>query len=284
MPRPISRLTHPEAQIGRDGPNLRQDPTAPNELDHAAGDVLRRKRAAAHRQARQRLTQGPPRHVLDDAHRVWYEDLSGSGSETMAHLRENGCITVMFSAFEGAPRVLRLWGIGAPPSPPLRMVHELGTPEYEALVPPTTRLPGSRCAVVVDVHRIGLVRPPSLPLSRSAPVLIDDLQSGSRASSAATRPLETGDDAVRSEQGMKAYWARENRKTPVHVLRSAEENGFLVADKGQDSEKARAGGVAVSVEFEGVRSAEMMRLVAAFSLGLAVAAVYVNVVAVPLQM
>ena len=43
---------------------------------------------------------------------------SGSGAETVAHLRENGRVTLMFSAFEGPPRIVRLFGTGASPRPP----------------------------------------------------------------------------------------------------------------------------------------------------------------------
>ena len=45
-------------------------------------------------------------------HRVAYLDLSGSGTETVAHLRENGRIVVMFCAFDGPPRIVRLHGTG----------------------------------------------------------------------------------------------------------------------------------------------------------------------------
>ena len=41
-----------------------------------------------------------------------YLDLTGSGVETIAHLRENGRIVLMFCAFEGRPMVLRLHGHG----------------------------------------------------------------------------------------------------------------------------------------------------------------------------
>lgn len=43
---------------------------------------------------------------------VAYLDLTGSGNETAAHLAENGRITLMFCAFEGPPRILRLYGRG----------------------------------------------------------------------------------------------------------------------------------------------------------------------------
>jgi hypothetical protein len=43
-----------------------------------------------------------------------YVDLMGSGIETIAHLRENGRIVVMFCAFEGPPKIVRLHGVGRP--------------------------------------------------------------------------------------------------------------------------------------------------------------------------
>lgn len=49
---------------------------------------------------------------LIDDRTFWYMDLSGSGCETISHLRENGRITVMFAGFVGAPRIVRLWGVG----------------------------------------------------------------------------------------------------------------------------------------------------------------------------
>lgn len=43
---------------------------------------------------------------------VAYQDLTGSGAETIAHLHENGRIVLMFSAFQGPPRIVRLHGHG----------------------------------------------------------------------------------------------------------------------------------------------------------------------------
>ena len=43
---------------------------------------------------------------------VAYLDLVGSGIETAAHLRENGRIVLLFCAFDGPPRLLRLHGCG----------------------------------------------------------------------------------------------------------------------------------------------------------------------------
>jgi hypothetical protein len=77
---------------------------------------------------------------------VAYLDLTGSGAETVAHLRENGRITLMFCAFEGPARIVRLHGRGEAAEP--------GTHTWERLVPEFPALPGSRSIVSVAVHRI----------------------------------------------------------------------------------------------------------------------------------
>ena len=49
--------------------------------------------------------------VLDEK-TVCYFDYTGSGAETIAHLRENKRITIMFCAFDGPPKIFRLYGTG----------------------------------------------------------------------------------------------------------------------------------------------------------------------------
>jgi hypothetical protein len=49
--------------------------------------------------------------LLDPTHFA-YLDLNGSGAETIAHIRQNGRLTVMFCALAGPPQVLRLYGRG----------------------------------------------------------------------------------------------------------------------------------------------------------------------------
>ncbi|CAE6481707.1 hypothetical protein ACGC1H_001150 [Rhizoctonia solani] len=90
----------------------------------------------------------------------FYQDLTGSGVETAAHLRENKRITVLFNAFEGPPRIVRLFGTGK--------VHELGSPRYNELIPPEERMVGSRAAIVVDVHKVGTSCGFSVPLYEPA--------------------------------------------------------------------------------------------------------------------
>jgi len=59
--------------------------------------------------------------------RVAWLDLTGSGVETIAHLKADGRITLMFCAFEGLPDILRLYGRGE--------VLELDDEGYEELRP-----------------------------------------------------------------------------------------------------------------------------------------------------
>ncbi|GAA2749540.1 pyridoxamine 5'-phosphate oxidase family protein [Kitasatospora cinereorecta] len=51
--------------------------------------------------------------VLDEL-TVAYLDFGGSTAETIAHLRENGRITLMWCAFDGPPTVVRVHGRGEP--------------------------------------------------------------------------------------------------------------------------------------------------------------------------
>ena len=81
-----------------------------------------------------------------DARTAAYLDLTGSGIETVAHLRENGRIVVMFCAFEGPPRIVRLHGRGEPVLP--------GDDRFEALVGRFPEHPGVRSVIVVHVERV----------------------------------------------------------------------------------------------------------------------------------
>lgn len=77
---------------------------------------------------------------------VAYLDLTGSGVETVAHLRENGRIVLMFCAFDGPPRIVRLHGRGTVVLP--------GTARFDDLVAGFSDQPGVRSVVVVHVDRI----------------------------------------------------------------------------------------------------------------------------------
>lgn len=78
--------------------------------------------------------------------KVAYLDLTGSGNETSAHIHENGRITLMFCAFEGAPRIMRLFGQGHTVLP--------NTPEWDELAPQFTMHAGARQFIVIDVQLV----------------------------------------------------------------------------------------------------------------------------------
>ena len=57
---------------------------------------------------------------------IAFADVGGSGIETIAHLQENGRITLCFQAFSGAPRIVRLYGKGFHVEPQEKGFQELG--------------------------------------------------------------------------------------------------------------------------------------------------------------
>ena len=77
---------------------------------------------------------------------VAYLDLTGSGNETSAHLEENGRITFMFCAFQGAPKILRLYGSGRTVLP----THS----NWPTLSQYFSDMPGVRQIIVADIERI----------------------------------------------------------------------------------------------------------------------------------
>ena len=81
-----------------------------------------------------------------DPKTVAYLDLTGSGVETIAHTRENGRITLMFCAFNGPPKVLRLYGRGE--------AFEPGAPRFAQLQPLFPEIIGTRAIIVVSLERI----------------------------------------------------------------------------------------------------------------------------------
>lgn len=77
---------------------------------------------------------------------VAYLDLTGSGIETVAHVRENGRIVIMFCAFDGPPKIVRFHGTADV------IVPE--DAEWRTLRPLFPEFPGARAIVRVTVQRI----------------------------------------------------------------------------------------------------------------------------------
>jgi hypothetical protein len=83
--------------------------------------------------------------VLDE-NTVAYIDYVGSGAETIAHIRENGRITIMLCAFEGPPKIVRLHGRGEVLEP-----QDEGFAELRGSFPSE---PDARSIIRIDVERI----------------------------------------------------------------------------------------------------------------------------------
>ncbi len=83
--------------------------------------------------------------MLDNRTVVWI-DLGGSGIETHAHLNENGRITLMFCAFEGAASILRIYGKGTS-----IVMGAPGFDELKALFPEFDR---ARAVIKIEIDRV----------------------------------------------------------------------------------------------------------------------------------
>lgn len=92
--------------------------------------------------------------------RVAYLDLTGSGIETAAHVRENSRIVLMFCAFEKQPRILRIHGRGR--------VVENADAEFMELRDQFSPLEGARAIIVIDDLRVSESCGFGVPLLRYA--------------------------------------------------------------------------------------------------------------------
>ena len=131
---------------------------------------------------------GDTLRVLDER-TVAYLDLTGSGAETIAHLRENGRITLMVCAFQGAPEIVRVYGRGEVLLP--------GDGSFDELVDRFPALPGARSIVRVAVERVSTSCGYAVPLLR---------YDGERS-----RLLEWAEH--RGPEGLVAYRATKNARS-----------------------------------------------------------------------
>jgi len=81
-----------------------------------------------------------------DATTVAYQDLTGSGIETIAHIKENKRIVLMFCAFDGPPKIVRLHGQGEAILP--------GDKDFDSISKEFPQRRGVRSYVRIYVNRI----------------------------------------------------------------------------------------------------------------------------------
>jgi len=130
---------------------------------------------------------------LIDSRTVAYVDLTGSGAETIAHLRENGRITFMFCAFDGKPNIVRLYGRGR-----VVRAEDSEWPELLDLFAGSDVLDGAvRCIVLSQIDRT------STSCGYSVPFMKFD---GERR-----RLLEWADG--KTDDDLDAYWADKNAES-----------------------------------------------------------------------
>lgn len=77
---------------------------------------------------------------------VGYLDLTGSGNETAAHIKDDGRVTVMFNSFGPAPLILRLYGRGR--------VAPKESEDWRAYIDLFTDIPGARQIILLDIESV----------------------------------------------------------------------------------------------------------------------------------
>lgn len=78
--------------------------------------------------------------------RVIWLNVTGSGNETAAHVKQSPRMTIMFTSFKGAPLILRLYGSA-------KVIHQ-GDAEWDELYALLKPLPGARQIFDVDIDLV----------------------------------------------------------------------------------------------------------------------------------
>lgn len=123
--------------------------------------------------------------VLDEKRAIWL-NLTGSGNESAAHVRENGRMTIMFCSFEKKPLILRLYGRATVCHP-----RDADWPALSALFPEHS---GARQIFTLKLDMV------QTSCGYAVPYL--DFR--------ADRPMLANWAAARGEEGLRTYWAEKN--------------------------------------------------------------------------
>jgi hypothetical protein len=128
--------------------------------------------------------------------RVVWLNVTGSGNETAAHVEENPRMTLMFTAFEDAPMILRLYSTA-------KAIHK-DDAEWQLLFPLFTPLPGARQIFDLNVELVQTSCGMAVPL-------YDYVGEREQLNTWATK---------KGEEGVKGYWKETNRTSldgkPTH--------------------------------------------------------------------
>ena len=118
--------------------------------------------------------------------RVAWLNVTGSGNETSAHVQQLPRMTLMFTAFEGPPLILRLYGTA-------KVVHQ-GDPDWGALHSLFAPLPGARQVFDMQVDLVQTSCGMAVPLYDYA----------------GDRELLNDWARKRGEGGVRQYWQEKN--------------------------------------------------------------------------
>ncbi|WP_416305971.1 pyridoxamine 5'-phosphate oxidase family protein [Neptunicella sp. SCSIO 80796] len=132
--------------------------------------------------------------------RVVWLNVTGSGNETATHVQENPRMTIMFTAFEGAPMILRLYGQA-------KVVHQHDS-EWNALYALFNPLPGARQIFDLQVDLVQTSCGMAVPF-------FDYVEEREQLKDWAEK---------QGEDGIKNYWEKKNQFSidglPSHILDS----------------------------------------------------------------
>ncbi len=133
-----------------------------------------------------------------DNNRILWLNVTGSGNETSAHVQQNSRMTIMFTAFEGNPLTLRLYGSA-------RVIHQNDI-EWAELYGLFNPLPGARQIFDLSIDMVQNSCGFSVPFYE---------YSGDRKQ-LTEWALKQGD------AGIKEYWEKKNQRSidgiPTHVV------------------------------------------------------------------
>jgi hypothetical protein len=123
---------------------------------------------------------------VESRNKVYWLNLTGSSNETAAHLLESDRMTIMFCAFEGDPKILKLYGHA-------RAVHhrDEGWDELILMFPP---IPGARQIIEMTVDLVHSSCGMGVP----------------RFDYAGDRDLLKEWAGKKSEEDLEKYWAERN--------------------------------------------------------------------------
>ena len=128
--------------------------------------------------------------VLSETKIIWL-NLSGSGNETAAHVRELPRMTLMFCAFEGDAMILRVYGTA-------KVLHP-DDEGWDQLIAQFPNMPGSRQIFELEIDLVQTSCGTGVPLMDFV------------AERGPTEMLPFYEEM--GENGVKAYWARKNRQS-----------------------------------------------------------------------